>query len=140
MAQGRNGNDLAAQQESAAITAALKSAFEDVDEEIIQHALQRCELCAHVLTVPARQVQVSCSDLVQCSGRCAQAPTVSCRGKRYGTTAVCALLIGNVLYVAHCGDSRAVLCRDGGAAPLTRDHKPASVPAERHRIEAQGEL
>jgi hypothetical protein len=63
----------------------------------------------------------------------------ACRGKRYGTTAVCALVVGDVLYVAHCGDSRAVLCRDGAAAPLTRDHKPASVPEERRRIEAQGE-
>ena len=29
-------------------------------------------------------------------------------GKRYGTTAVCALRVGNTLYVAHAGDSRAV--------------------------------
>ena len=31
-----------------------------------------------------------------------------------------------------------VLCRDGRAIGLTRDHKPASVPEERARIEAQG--
>ncbi|EFN51321.1 hypothetical protein CHLNCDRAFT_141080 [Chlorella variabilis] len=59
-------------------------------------------------------------------------------GKRYGTTAVCALRMGQTVYVAHAGDSRAVLCRDGRAVTLTRDHKPASVPQERERIEAQG--
>ncbi|PSC67886.1 phosphatase 2C 24 [Micractinium conductrix] len=60
------------------------------------------------------------------------------RGDRYGTTAVCALRIGSALYAAHAGDSRAVLCRDGHAVSLTRDHKPASVPEERRRIEAKG--
>lgn len=117
---------------------------------------------------------------------------VTCRGKRYGTTAVCALRIGSTVYVAHAGDSRAVrflwvwharwpppselaplsalgplptqwcplhplprpflpnpappthllskqvLCREGRAITLTKDHKPASVPEERERIEAQG--
>ncbi|PRW59402.1 integrin-linked kinase-associated serine threonine phosphatase 2C [Chlorella sorokiniana] len=83
-----------------AIEAALKEAFEDVDQEIVETAVNH--------------------------------------GKRYGTTAVCALRIGNTLYVAHAGDSRAILCREGRAITLTRDHKPASVPEERERIEAQG--
>ncbi|GAB4815652.1 hypothetical protein N2152v2_002698 [Parachlorella kessleri] len=58
-------------------------------------------------------------------------------GKRYGTTAVCALRVGRVVYVAHAGDSRAVLCRDGHAVSLTKDHKP-TVPEEAARIESQG--
>lgn len=61
---------------------------------------------------------------------------------RSGTTAVCALLIKNELFVAHCGDSRAILgitAQDGKyrAIQLTRDHKP-SVPEERLRIKQQG--
>jgi serine/threonine protein phosphatase PrpC len=60
------------------------------------------------------------------------------KGKQYGTTAVCALIVNKVMYVAHCGDSRAILFRDGAAVQLTQDHKPASNPTERARIEAQG--
>ena len=41
-----------------------------------------------------------------------------------GTTALVALRIGEVLYVAHAGDSRAVLASDGKALRLTADHKP----------------
>lgn len=42
-----------------------------------------------------------------------------------GTTAVVALVGNRMIYVANCGDSRAVLCRSGGALPLTDDHKAA---------------
>lgn len=39
--------------------------------------------------------------------------------------------------VANCGDSRAMLCRDGEAVELSEDHKPDS-PEERFRIEGAG--
>ena len=84
------------------IEAALKSAFQQADEEIIERAERQ--------------------------------------GTRYGTTAVCALFWGSKLHVAHAGDSRAVLCREDKAVRLTKDHKPASNPAERERIEALGEM
>lgn len=54
-----------------------------------------------------------------------------------GTTATVALRMGNVLYVAHVGDSRAVLCRKGKAVQLTDDHKP-NHSAERERIHKMG--
>lgn len=41
------------------------------------------------------------------------------------------------MYAAHCGDSRAVLCRQGKAVRLTEDHKP-NLPQERLRIQAAG--
>jgi protein phosphatase 2C len=44
-------------------------------------------------------------------------------GKYVGTTAVVVLLSGGRLWVAHCGDSRAVLGRSGGLQVLTSDHK-----------------
>lgn len=40
-----------------------------------------------------------------------------------GSTAVVAVLTADHIVVANCGDSRAVLCRDGIAMPLTVDQK-----------------
>ena len=42
-----------------------------------------------------------------------------------------------MMYIGHCGDSRAILNRDGKARRLTRDHCP-SDPEERKRIEGAG--
>jgi protein phosphatase 2C len=54
-----------------------------------------------------------------------------------GTTAVVALIGGRMIYVANCGDSRAVLSRSGTAVPLTDDHKAARED-ETARVEAAG--
>ena len=51
----------------------------------------------------------------------------------HGTTAVVALIVGDYLYVANVGDSRAVLCRNGKAVWLTVDHK-TSLEGETERI------
>eukprot|EP00434_Breviolum_minutum_P028624 symbB.v1.2.025328.t1/scaffold2447.1/size78899/2 len=40
-----------------------------------------------------------------------------------GTTAVCCLIQGQEMILAHVGDSRAVLCKQGLAVRLTEDHK-----------------
>mgnify|MGYP002803560124 FL=1 len=60
---------------------------------------------------------------------------------RMGSTAVCALLLREGekvrLLCANCGDSRAVLCRNRAARPLSKDHKP-NDPEERGRIERAG--
>ncbi|WIA23673.1 hypothetical protein OEZ85_000373 [Tetradesmus obliquus] len=45
-------------------------------------------------------------------------------GEVVGSTAVVAVVSRTEVFVAHCGDSRAVLCRKGGAIQLTSDHKP----------------
>jgi serine/threonine protein phosphatase PrpC len=60
------------------------------------------------------------------------------RDENYGTTATAVLKVDNILYVAHAGDSRAILVRNGQAIQLTEDHKPASVTRERERIEKRG--
>lgn len=54
-----------------------------------------------------------------------------------GTTAVVALVGRRMIYVANCGDSRAVLSRDGQAVALTDDHKAARED-ETARVEAAG--
>jgi protein phosphatase 2C len=40
-----------------------------------------------------------------------------------GSTAVVAIVTPDKIIVANCGDSRAVLCRNGKAVPLSSDHK-----------------
>lgn len=54
-----------------------------------------------------------------------------------GATAVMTLVIGNTLYCANVGDSRAVMCRKGYALALSEDHKPLN-PIERNRIYKAG--
>ena len=44
------------------------------------------------------------------------------------------LLTSSEIYCANAGDSRAVLCRNGKAIPLSIDHKP-TLPGEKKRIE-----
>ena len=56
---------------------------------------------------------------------------------RGGATGVAVVRVGEALYAAHCGDSRAVLCRGGEPLRLTEDHKP-NLPRERKRVEALG--
>jgi serine/threonine protein phosphatase PrpC len=50
-----------------------------------------------------------------------------------GSTGIVALIIETTLFVANTGDSRAVLCEDGKAIPLSKDHKP-EVPEELARF------
>ncbi|CBZ25032.1 putative protein phosphatase 2C [Leishmania mexicana MHOM/GT/2001/U1103] len=54
-----------------------------------------------------------------------------------GSTAVTVYVSPEEITCAWVGDSRAVLCRNGGAFDLSHDHKP-DVTAERERIEAAG--
>lgn len=57
--------------------------------------------------------------------------------KTVGSTAVVALVGNETIVVANCGDSRAVLSREGVALPLSSDHKP-DRPDEMERVEAAG--
>ncbi|PSR93134.1 Protein phosphatase [Actinidia chinensis var. chinensis] len=54
-----------------------------------------------------------------------------------GSTAVIAIVTPDKIVVSNCGDSRAVLCRNGVAIPLSSDHKP-DRPDELDRIENAG--
>ena len=54
-----------------------------------------------------------------------------------GCTAVVAIIREATLYVANAGDSRCVLCRDGAALAMSRDHKP-NDPEEYARIRNAG--
>lgn len=52
-----------------------------------------------------------------------------------GCTANVVLITKDTIYCANSGDSRAVLCEDGKAVPLSFDHKPDNE-GEKKRIEA----
>lgn len=54
-----------------------------------------------------------------------------------GSTAVCAIVSPQHIFFANCGDSRAVLSRDGKCHFTTCDHKPIN-PAEKERIQRAG--
>ncbi|KAL9388781.1 hypothetical protein Peur_017386 [Populus x canadensis] len=54
-----------------------------------------------------------------------------------GSTAVVAVVTPEKIIVSNCGDSRAVLCRNGDAIPLSSDHKP-DRPDELLRIQEAG--
>ncbi|KAL2898852.1 putative protein phosphatase 2C 24 [Bienertia sinuspersici] len=54
-----------------------------------------------------------------------------------GSTAVVAIVTPQNIVVANCGDSRAVLCRNGQPFPLSSDHKP-DRPDELKRIQEAG--
>ncbi|KAF3595708.1 hypothetical protein DY000_02024979 [Brassica cretica] len=45
-----------------------------------------------------------------------------------GTLALAALIFGRHLMVANAADGRAVLCRNGEAIDMSRDHKPIYLP------------
>ncbi|KIZ03468.1 hypothetical protein MNEG_4488, partial [Monoraphidium neglectum] len=58
-------------------------------------------------------------------------------GELVGSTAVVAVIGRGEVHLAHCGDSRAVLCRKGAAISLTTDHKPDRSD-EAARVKASG--
>lgn len=64
-------------------------------------------------------------------------PKMSSGMDKSGSTAVCAFISPSNIYIANCGDSRAVLCRSRNPVFYTRDHKPV-LPAERERIVRAG--
>lgn len=74
-----------------------------------------------------------CGGLVTSSNICRCDPQLSFMG----STAVVSLLTKEHIFVANCGDSRAVLCRNGMPIPLSVDHKPDRED-ERRRIEGCG--
>ncbi|CAK9814010.1 Protein phosphatase 1B [Anthophora quadrimaculata] len=64
-------------------------------------------------------------------------PEMSSGTEKSGSTAVCAFISPRNIYIANCGDSRAVLCRAGDPVFSTQDHKPV-LPAEKERIQNAG--
>lgn len=64
-------------------------------------------------------------------------PEVESGADKSGSTAVCAIISPTHIFIANCGDSRAVLSRAGKAHFATLDHKPNNSE-EKERIQAAG--
>jgi len=64
-------------------------------------------------------------------------PEIAAGEDKSGSTAVCVLVSPQHIYLANCGDSRAVLSRDKQVAVTTQDHKPTN-PTEKERIQNAG--
>uniref|UniRef100_U5EG32 Putative alphabet n=1 Tax=Corethrella appendiculata TaxID=1370023 RepID=U5EG32_9DIPT len=64
-------------------------------------------------------------------------PELASGADKSGTTAVCAFISEKYIYIANCGDSRAVLCRNTNPIFSTQDHKPG-LPSEKERIQNAG--
>jgi len=64
-------------------------------------------------------------------------PEVISGEDKSGSTAVCSIISPKNIFFANCGDSRAVLCRNGKCAFATQDHKPVN-PIEKERIQNAG--
>lgn len=64
-------------------------------------------------------------------------PEVVSGEDKSGSTAVCSIVSPKHIFFANCGDSRAVLCRNGKCAFATTDHKPVN-PLEKERIQNAG--
>lgn len=74
---------------------------------------------------------------LQLDNKMRQLPEIVSGEDKSGSTAVCAFISPRVVYIANCGDSRAVLCRSGVPVFTTQDHKPG-LHSERERIVKAG--
>ncbi|KDP44892.1 hypothetical protein JCGZ_01392 [Jatropha curcas] len=82
-----------------------------------------------------KEVEEWCNDVDKTANCRCELQTPQCDA--VGSTAVVAVVTPDKVVVSNCGDSRAVLCRNGVAVPLSSDHKP-DRPDELVRIQDAG--
>jgi protein phosphatase 1B len=120
---------------------AMKNAYTDMDNELEKIYVDRLS-------------KIDLNSVRRRSRRSVQATRDECRDEsdpaevekpvlqklmldRSGTTAVSVLLTPTHIICSNAGDSRAILCREGMALPLSFDHKPVN-PTEICRVNAAG--
>ncbi|KAL8139249.1 hypothetical protein V2J09_005270 [Rumex salicifolius] len=74
---------------------------------------------------------VACEDGFLAGNCCCKPQTPQCDA--VGSTAVIAIVTPQKIIVANCGDSRAVLCRNGKPIPLSTDHKVRLIPYQEQK-------
>lgn len=90
-------------------------------------ALLEFLMAVEVLAVHYAAVPSSCPTPVQPSWMLTNAPEFPAKYPKIddGSTTMNAILIGDCLFVANVGDSRAVMCKSGRAVAATRDRSHA---------------
>jgi PPM family protein phosphatase len=109
VADGMGGHELGERASQLAVLGALQ-AFRQLTQEISFERLHD-GLARFTLSIGRAASEVVCSGAEQFPG-----------GARMGTTFSGVLVLNDELAVAHVGDSRAVLIREGKLTPLTLDH------------------
>ncbi|CAN8259755.1 unnamed protein product [Cochlearia groenlandica] len=101
----------------------MVKSFQKMDKEVSQ---RDCNNNVEEITSSRSTTKKSC----RCELQSPQCDAV-------GSTAVASVITPEKIIVSNCGDSRAVLCRNGVAIPLSSDHKP-DRPDELNRIQEAG--
>lgn len=103
-------------------------------KKLSPHSAEPVEGENNIISIIRRAIHAG---FLQLDATMRQMPDVVNGDDKSGSTAVCTLISPTHFYIANCGDSRAVLCRQGSPAVCTLDHKP-TVPAEKKRIQDAG--
>ena len=90
----------------------------DVGAETVCNAI--CEFWGNNPDVPDSETKVT--DACKAASDALYARSRAVRPIEMGTTMVMASVEGNIVTIAHCGDSRCYLLRDGAAVYQTQDH------------------
>ena len=127
------------------LKAALTSAFLEIDSELKNLFKKRIEMYGGTnLAALARSrlgkepnASVTPDDERDSGNTTRGRPVQRILVDRSGSTAVMVLLTPHHIICCNAGDSRAVLCREGNALPLSFDHKPSN-PSELNRVKEAG--
>ncbi|GLC40149.1 hypothetical protein PLESTB_000792300 [Pleodorina starrii] len=103
--------------------------------EISQFLAASLHHYVHAFGLKARDTATALCQAFQAADTALEEATLNCPDA--GSTATVALLSSASVIVAHCGDSRALLCRSGRVVALTDDHRPARLD-ERERVLGSG--
>lgn len=114
-------------------------------EELLDHITQNEDFKGKPDMTDGTEVQPSIEDVrggiktgfLRLDEKMRAMPEVVSGEDKSGSTAVCSIVSPKHIFFANCGDSRAVLCRNGKCAFATTDHKPVN-PLEKERIQNAG--
>ena len=114
-------------------------------EDLLKHIIQNEDFKGKIEMTDGTEVQPSIEDVTKgvktgfltLDEKMRSMPEVVSGEDKSGSTAVCSILSPKHIFFANCGDSRAVLCRNGKCAFATQDHKPVN-PLEKERIQNAG--